>query len=257
MSSLDNAFAALADPTRRAIVARLASGEAAVGELAAPFRISLPAISRHLRVLEEAGLISRERRAQQRICRLNPAALNMAGEWLETHRRFWEQNLDRLETHLNELQEKENAMPHVFELEIVRVLNAPRKRVWAAWTDFNHARNWMGPPGHPMKSMQSDFRVGGTWRNVMRHEGKEMPQGGVYREIREPELLAFTFAWEEEGGTRGPETLVTVRLDDLGGGKTKLTLTQGPFATASTCDGHRAGWNRALDAFEQFVAVGR
>ena len=145
-------------------------------------------------------------------------------------------------------------MPDTFELEIARVLNAPRKVVWAAWTDFNHAKNWLGPPEHPMKSMQSDFRVGGKWHNVMRHEGKELPQSGVYREIREPELLAFTFAWEEDDGTRGPETLVTVKLEDTGDGKTKLTLMQGPLATASNRDGHRTGWNRALDVFEQFLA---
>ena len=96
MESLDRAFAALADPTRRAILARLAQGEAHVGALVEPFPISGPAISRHLRVLEHAGLIEREANAQWRICRLRPAGLRAAHDWLDQYRAFWEQSLDRL-----------------------------------------------------------------------------------------------------------------------------------------------------------------
>jgi len=106
MNHLDHTFAALADPTRRAILARLALGEATVGELAAPFEISLPAISKHLRVLEGAELISRERRAQQRVCRLKPEALKTASDWIEENRRLWEERFDRLDAYLRELQGK-------------------------------------------------------------------------------------------------------------------------------------------------------
>ncbi len=104
---LTSTFAALADPTRRAILARLASGEASVTELAAPFEVSLPAISKHLKVLERAGLITRGRDAQWRPCRLEPRPLKDAADWLEHYRVFWEQSLDRLEGYLNELQGKE------------------------------------------------------------------------------------------------------------------------------------------------------
>jgi DNA-binding transcriptional ArsR family regulator len=104
---LDRTFAALADPTRRAILARLASGEATVNELAGPFDISLTAISKHLKVLERAGLISRGRDAQFRPCRLEPRALKAASDWLESYRIFWEQSLDHLESYLKELQGKE------------------------------------------------------------------------------------------------------------------------------------------------------
>ncbi len=97
---LSTTFAALADPTRRAIVARLAQGEATVGELARPFAMSLPAITKHLTVLERAGLIERGRRAQTRPCRLRPAPLHDAADWIATFRRFWEESLDRLEQHL-------------------------------------------------------------------------------------------------------------------------------------------------------------
>lgn len=99
-------FAALADPTRRAILARLALGETAVTELAAPFDISLPAVSKHLKVLERAGLIARGRAAQWRPCRLQPAPLKEVAEWVEHYRRFWEQSLDRLEDYLHALQAK-------------------------------------------------------------------------------------------------------------------------------------------------------
>jgi DNA-binding transcriptional ArsR family regulator len=101
---LDTVFGALADPTRRAILTRLARGEATVTELAAPFAMSMPAVSKHLKVLERAGLISRGRNAQQRPCRLEAAPLASVAEWVQTYRRFWEGSFDRLDEHLQELQ---------------------------------------------------------------------------------------------------------------------------------------------------------
>ena len=100
-------FAALADPTRRAILARVALGEISVTELAAPFKMSLPAISKHLKVLERCGLIARSREAQWRPCRLEAKPMKEAVEWLEHYRQFWEQSFDRLEIYLREIQEKE------------------------------------------------------------------------------------------------------------------------------------------------------
>jgi DNA-binding transcriptional ArsR family regulator len=100
---LSATFAALADPTRRAILARLALGETSVSELAKPFDISLPAVSKHLKVLEHAGLIARGREAQWRPCRIEPHALKTIDEWLEEYRRLWEQRLDRLEDYLRTL----------------------------------------------------------------------------------------------------------------------------------------------------------
>jgi DNA-binding transcriptional ArsR family regulator len=104
---LSTTFAALADPTRRAILARLALGESSVTDLAEPFRMSLPAVSKHLKVLERAGLITRSREAQWRPCRLEPKALKRADDWLEQYRRFWEERLDRLDDYLKTLQAKE------------------------------------------------------------------------------------------------------------------------------------------------------
>jgi DNA-binding transcriptional ArsR family regulator len=103
---LSATFAALADPTRRAILGRLARGEASVNELAAPFRISLPAVSKHLKVLERAGLITRGREAQSRPCRLHATPLKDADEWIERYRQFWEASFDRLDEYLKVLQKK-------------------------------------------------------------------------------------------------------------------------------------------------------
>jgi DNA-binding transcriptional ArsR family regulator len=102
-------FAALADPTRRAILARLAEGDATVSELAEPFSISLPAISRHLKVLENAGLISRSRSAQWRSSSLEAGPLREATAWMEPYRRFWDVNLDRLDAHLRRIQQDRSA----------------------------------------------------------------------------------------------------------------------------------------------------
>lgn len=102
--SLNLTFSALSDPTRRAILARLARGEASVGEIAAPFDISLPAITKHLDVLERGGLIERRRDSRFRRCRLKPAPLQEAAAWIERYRRTWEESLDKLEAYLADLQ---------------------------------------------------------------------------------------------------------------------------------------------------------
>jgi len=104
---LDTRFAALADPTRRAILARLAKGDATVTELAAPFTMSQPAITKHLKVLERAGLISRGRDAQRRPCRLRAEGIKDVAEWTESYRRFWDESYERLDEYLEELKRKE------------------------------------------------------------------------------------------------------------------------------------------------------
>lgn len=109
MDPLSTTFAALADPTRRAMLARLALGEMSVNELAKPFAMSGPAISKHLKVLERAGLITRSRQAQRRPCRLAPIALQRVDDWLGDYRRLWEQRLDRLDHYVRKLQSKPKA----------------------------------------------------------------------------------------------------------------------------------------------------
>ena len=110
VSVLDTTFAALADPTRRAIVARLAQGDATVNELAEPFDMSLPAVSKHLKVLERSGLISRSRHAQYRPCHLKREALDVAADWIEENRRIWGERFDQLDRHLRHIQRADG--PH-------------------------------------------------------------------------------------------------------------------------------------------------
>jgi len=105
--TLSLTFAALSDPTRRAILTRLAAGERSVTELAKPFKISLPAVTKHLKVLQRAGLISQGREAQRRPCKLEAAPLKDAADWVEQYRQFWDERLDRLEDYLREVQEEE------------------------------------------------------------------------------------------------------------------------------------------------------
>jgi DNA-binding transcriptional ArsR family regulator len=123
---LDATFAALADPTRRAILARLATGEASVAELAAPFAMTQPAISKHLRVLERAGLISSGREAQRRPRRLEAAPLAQASEWLERYRQFWEESFGRLDDLLAEMQKKETQVHKKQPIRIKTNRSIPR-----------------------------------------------------------------------------------------------------------------------------------
>jgi DNA-binding transcriptional ArsR family regulator len=120
-------FAALADPTRRAILARLALGETSVTELAGPFKMSMPAVSKHLRVLERAGLIARGREAQWRPARIEPESLKEVDDWLEEYRRLWNARLDRLEEYLRELQAAEETKPET-KKPVVKKAGAKRGR---------------------------------------------------------------------------------------------------------------------------------
>jgi DNA-binding transcriptional ArsR family regulator len=106
--TLSNTFAALADPTRRAILARLTTGQASVTELAAPFQMTMPAVSKHLKVLEKAGLIARGREAQWRPCRLDGEPLRDVAEWMEPYRRFWDESFERLDDYLQEIKKEKD-----------------------------------------------------------------------------------------------------------------------------------------------------
>jgi DNA-binding transcriptional ArsR family regulator len=135
---LSTTFAALADPTRRAILARLSLGELSVTELAEPFEMSMPAVSKHLKVLERAGLIARSREAQWRRCRLDAAPLREVSDWLDDYRTFWEQSLDRLDAYLAQLQTQmephtqtkpqiTQTKPQMAQIKDARKIGAPKK----------------------------------------------------------------------------------------------------------------------------------
>ena len=164
---LSSTFSALADPTRRAILARLALGETSVTELAEPFRMSMPAVSKHLKVLERAGLITRGREAQWRPCRIEAQALKPVDEWLENYRKLWEERFDRLEVYLRELQANDgdearrarrprrrnvparnSVVAASRSLTLERVFDAPVDLVWRCWTEQEHLAKWSAPRGY-------------------------------------------------------------------------------------------------------------
>ena len=141
------------------------------------------------------------------------------------------------------------------ELVIMRVFDAPRALVFKAWVDKAHALRWSGPRDYPAVHIEGDVRPGGNWRTCLRAAdgGRDLWQGGVYREVAEPERLVFTFAWDQEDGSRGPETLVTIDFVEQGG-KTKMIFRQAPFSTKANRDGHSRGWNSAFDRLAEALA---
>jgi len=148
------------------------------------------------------------------------------------------------------------------QLQITRVFDAPRELVFNAWTDVNHFRNWFGAAacgGSTLESVKVDARVGGRFRLQMRRpDGEYFTSVGVYREVKPPELLVFTWQFEKDGSgdefgeVELPEMLVTVEFKALGN-KTELVLTHEHFASIESREGHNDGWTRCLDALGEFV----
>ena len=139
------------------------------------------------------------------------------------------------------------------ELEITRLIDAPRPLVFRAWTEPEHLARWWGPKGFTTIACQMDIRVGGTYRYGMRSpDGVEYWKRGVYREIVEPERIVFTFAWEDADGNPGHELLTTVTFAE-DGTKTRLTLRQAVFETTARRDDHEAGWTSCLGRFADYM----
>ena len=146
------------------------------------------------------------------------------------------------------------ATPTDREIVMMRVFDAPRALVFEAFVNPEHVLKWMGPRDCPMVHVEGDVRPGGKWRACLRavDGSRELWQGGVYREVVPGERLVFTFAWDEEGGRSGPETIVTITFADQGK-KTLMTFRQGVFNTEANRDGHRLGWNSAFDRLAEFL----
>jgi uncharacterized protein YndB with AHSA1/START domain len=146
------------------------------------------------------------------------------------------------------------AIPAERELVITRVLDAPRSLVFKVWTEPSHVVRWLGPKGFTAPSCKMDLRPGGAWQACIRSpEGTEHRMQGVYREIVEPERLVFTFAWENDQGEPGHQTLVTVTFAEQGG-KTLLTFHQAVFETVESRDSHHGGWGECFDRLEDYLA---
>lgn len=137
-------------------------------------------------------------------------------------------------------------------LRLTRVFNAPREKVWRAWTDPEEMKHWFGPKGYTTPRIEMDFRPGGHYRIAMQPpEGEVFYLNGVFQEIRPPERLAYTFQWEK-GTWDYPETLVTVEFRDRGA-QTELVLTQERFPEEKMRDDHGGGWTSTLDCLEEYL----
>lgn len=205
---LDLTFAALSDPTRRAILARLAIGEASVNELAEPFNLSQPAISKHLKVLERAGLITAGRDAQRRPRRLVAKPIEEAAAWLQGYRNPGTLQLTK---------------PSDREFQLKRMFVAPRERVFAAFTEPELLKRWFfGKPGGTLAVCEVALKPGDSLRYVWRDpDGSEMGMGGVCLEFKAPERIVATEKWDQPwypGDASG-----TITFTDEGG---VTTLTQ-------------------------------
>lgn len=272
--TLDSTFAALADPTRREILARLASGQASVKELAEPFEMTLPGVSKHLKVLERAGLISRGRVAQSRPCRLEAAPLKEAADWVGRYRRFWEQGFDRLDDYLRELQRGRarvanggdpGAGPAGRELVVTRVLDAPRELVFEAWTQAERVKRWWGPKGFTTPFCEIDPRPGGVFSRCMRSpEGRDFWVTGVFREVVVPERLVFTDSFADGNVVpaadygSGPdvpvERLITVTFEEQHAGSTRVTVRHDGLGPGAERDLVRGGWASGLESLAEYLA---
>ena len=235
---LSTTFAALADPTRRAILARLATGERSVTELAEPFEMSMPAVSKHLRVLERAGLIARGREAQWRPCRLEAAPLKEVAEWAERLSRVLGTAPGSARDVSHELQAKETKMvasgaansatfkvttPSDREIRMTRLFDAPRDLVFGAMNTPEHIKSWWGQLGDGLFGSRVRGRPAPGWRVALRQphpNGELVTFYGVYREIDAPDRVVFTEIFEPFPDA---ESVVTRPLTEENG-KTRLTV---------------------------------
>jgi uncharacterized protein YndB with AHSA1/START domain/DNA-binding transcriptional ArsR family regulator len=277
-------FAALADPTRRAILARLCEGETSVTQLGQLFEITLPGISKHLKVLERAGLIARGRDAQWRPCRLVAGPLREVARWVEDYRRFWENSFEFqgdpdaiAQTSGNNMvvTNTDAEVSSNREFVISRVFAAPRELVFQAWTDPKQMARWWGPHHFTNPVCELDACPGGVWRIVMRGpDGADHPAKGVYREVDKPHRLVWTIdhselsdQWhdlvnptrDKSKGKPAYEVISTVTFEERDG-KTTLTIrTQ--FESPAIRDmflkiGMAEGWAQSLERLGTILHAG-
>lgn len=255
-------FAALANPTRRAILARLAEGEATVNELAEPFNMSLPAISRHIKVLERAGLITQGQKAQYRPCTIDVMPLQEVSRWTEQYRHLWEARLDRMDAYINQLSTGTKTMSDSTiskeAIVIERTFDAPVELIWKMWTQPEHFKKWYGPEGFTVPVAEMDVRVGGRHVFCMEAPDGSMKiwSAGEYIEVVPHRRLVYTDSLTDENGNvvlpsaygmnddeHPAMTEVTVLLEDLGG-RTRMVVTHA--GVPANEQGAIAGWEQAF-----------
>ena len=240
---LSRVFAALADPTRRDMVARLAVGDATVGELADPYDVSIQAVSKHIKVLADAGLVSQTKDAQRRPCHLEAEVFDLMTKWIERYRQQAQERYERLDAVLAEMQRRRTthqpqpttrssimnatsnryqvsieADPTVPIIRMTRDFDATPAQLMRAHTDPELFARWVGPNGMETKIVDWDATTGGRWRYVAGRDGEEYGFHGCFHEVGEDHIVqTFTFDGQPDG-----VALETLRFEDLGDGRTRL-----------------------------------
>jgi uncharacterized protein YndB with AHSA1/START domain/DNA-binding transcriptional ArsR family regulator len=240
-------FRAIGDPTRREILGLLRIGRYTVGEIAANFRTSRPAISKHLRVLQSAGLVVTRPEGTARICELNATPLRAVGEWLQDYEAFWSESLGGLKRYIEEKPMKPAVGSGTIVQEIT--IGAPAERVFDALTDPNERVAWWGSKGRfETTSMESDLRPGGKWMMRGMGMGKPFSVFGEYRTIERPRLLVFTWlpSWQDDA----TETVVRFDLEETDG-RTTVRLTHSGLTESGRVQ-HK-GWPQILTWLKAYV----
>jgi uncharacterized protein YndB with AHSA1/START domain/DNA-binding transcriptional ArsR family regulator len=258
---LDDVFAALAHPIRRAIIERLAEGECTVGELAEPHDVSLPAISQHLRALEEVGLLEQTHTGRVRRCALKAAPLSAAFSWIVQYRIFWEDMLDeigkkveRRGTTMTETKAKTKTTTGTVRL--IRVFKAPRERVFNAFLDADAMAKWLPPNGYTAHVYKFEPKVGGAYRMSFSSLDKKDTHffGGKFLEVKLNERLRYTDKFESDDPAMQGELKVTVTFKDVPGG-TEVRIIQEGLPKAIPIEGAMLGWTQSLENLARLVEM--
>jgi uncharacterized protein YndB with AHSA1/START domain len=258
---LSTVLLAIGDPTRREILKKVSKGEPSVLEIAESFRISLPAISKHLKVLERAGLISRKREGRVHRFKLIARPMKDASEWIRNYEQFWHVQLNSLGPILRSQERRGKAMgkrhgDKRHTIKIVRTFDADPEVVYRAWTDPKVMEKWFAPQEMTTPIAEVDLKVGGKYRIGMKSPDGELYVAiGTYREIIPNKKLVFTWRWESEPSDIS-DTLVAVEFKKSGE-HTKLVFTHENFTTEELTKDHQEGWEGALSKLSRIVMKGR
>jgi uncharacterized protein YndB with AHSA1/START domain len=254
---LDDVFAALAHPIRRAIIERLAEGECTVGELAEPHDVSLPAISQHLRALEEVGLLEQTHTGRVRRCALKAAPLSAAFSWIVQYRIFWEDMLDdigkKVERRGRTMTETKTRTT-TGTVRLSRIFKAPRERVFNAFLDADAMAKWLPPNGYTAHVYKLEPKVGGNYRVSFSSLDKKDTHffGGKFLEIKPNERLRYTDKFESDDPEMQGEITVTVTFKDVPGG-TEVRIVQEGLPKVIPIDGAMQGWSQSLENLARLV----
>jgi uncharacterized protein YndB with AHSA1/START domain len=246
-------FKALAHPLRRDIVERLSGGPATVAEVTRGFDVSKPTISRHLKMLEEAGVVSRVIVGRNHRLELDPRTLAETADWIETQRARWERLFDVVGEYLEERGNEEMTERREFELRIERTFDAPAEEVFDAWTSPEVLRRWFhSDPDWSTPTAEVDLQVGGKVRVAMREtDGTEHAMGGEFTLIDRPHRLVMTWTFDE-----WPEKQQMIELEFTErGGRTTVVLINSGIDTEQHRDDQQGGWKGCLDSLERALAA--